>query len=690
MEIAKLFASVGFRVDTKNIDAFEARLSGAQVKIVNFANTIDTIGTKASQAITPVNNLIRSLNFKGSSTGIAPLSNALERLDATVRKIDMQGFHAKIQQLGYALDESRPKINRSANAWERYAEAVERSRRAVVGSWGRGTPPNPPSGVGGLEGAVIGGAIGSRYTSSPHYTPQSRLLAPMVGSHLAYLASGGVMAGVGAVYATKATLDRAQENMTAENFVKMASANKKEFEENKKWLWERSMYYGTDINANMEGFGKIYMNTSDSLGRDKSLKVIEDIMKYNTSMHTSREAQKFINKSLYQMAGTAQVNAQDYNQWEEHVAGGQKVAGRALDILAEEKGGKYENWRKYGTAKKAISEIQIEGKDLVPALTQAMAEASEKGLETGRTGYQAESARFQNRVTAFAREIADKGLFDMAKAFFKLLGTIMDLLQAMMPVWVSIAQAMGGFFTVLSDGLELLVIGAKNLSDFVHWVFTAGEETWALRAVLTGLAVSTLPLVLAGFKKFMTAVTALMWRNPITAALLVILSLFGFLYGQWKRQQQGLSNWLDFFSAVLYLVKEIFLMGITAMQLAFWKFVNAMIDGFNAIPNLIRSVFDSILERIPLLEKVLSLLQKMSSLGDEEFEKEKERDVQRRRMATPIPMAPLNFPQSYTNIPPTIASPNRRFGFDPATVQIVDPKGKPLGKTQIRVAQASN
>ena len=81
MEVAKLFASVGFRVDTKNLDTFDTRLANTQLKFVGFANAIDNVGKQASQAINPVNNLLRALDFKGKATGIAPLANALEKLE---------------------------------------------------------------------------------------------------------------------------------------------------------------------------------------------------------------------------------------------------------------------------------------------------------------------------------------------------------------------------------------------------------------------------------------------------------------------------------------------------------------------------------------------------------------------------------------------------------------------------------
>ena len=50
MEVAKLFASVGFRVDTKNLDTFDSRLANTQVKFVQFANSIDNLGKQATQA----------------------------------------------------------------------------------------------------------------------------------------------------------------------------------------------------------------------------------------------------------------------------------------------------------------------------------------------------------------------------------------------------------------------------------------------------------------------------------------------------------------------------------------------------------------------------------------------------------------------------------------------------------------
>lgn len=693
-EVDKLYASVGFRIDTKSLDLFHSKMDAAEVKIMNFAKTITKIETSAQKAVTPVNNLLRALDFKGKSTGISTLANALDKLGKAISKIDTQNFHSKIQKITYALDEARPKINKNANSWERYAKAVERARAAFgAGSWaGRAGPPAPHGSGNPAAAGAAGAIIGSRYSSSPHYTPQSRLLAPMTGSHIAYLASGGVMAGVGAIYATKATLDRAQENLTAENFVKMASANDEEFKKNKAWLWERSNYYGTDINANMEGFGKIYMNTIDSLGRELSLKVIEDVMKYNTAMHTSKEAQKFINKSLYQMAGTAQVNAQDYNQWEEHVAGGNKVASRALDIMAE-KGLVTKDWRSYGTAKKAISEIKIQGKDIVPALTQAMAEASAKGLETGRNGYQAESLRFQNRVTEFARNLAEGGLFDMAKQFFKLLNSIMELMKDMMPVWNAISKTIGFFFENIANGLQYLKEFSLDMAKFITWVYSGEEATYALRGVLTALAVSTLPLVLAGFKRFMTAVTMIMMKNPITAALIAILTVLGFLYGQWKRQEEGLSNWFDFFGAVLYLVKETFLKAIYTMEVTFLEFIVTTIEAFKGLPAVFTEFFDTLRDESKFIDGLIGGVTKLMGLQDDYYKRKQDREREDIRLGREgmlrYQSSPADIPQ-YQAPTPNRPALNATLDVQPVTLKFHDEKGRPLGQTQVGVANAAS
>lgn len=691
MEIAKLFASVGFRVDTTNLEKFESKLGQVQTKFVGFSQTISAVGAEASTAIVPVNNLLRALNFKGKSTGITPLVTALNKLSTTVNSMNTSEFHSKIQKITLALEESRPSIWKSKNAWEAYAKAVAEARAALTGSWRR-TPPLPNLGGAGGNGRGGFGGSGSGYVSSPHYTPQSRLLAPMVGSHLAYLGSGGIMAGVGAIYATKATLDRAQENVTAENFVKMASKDDAEFKQNRDWLWERSQYYGTDINANMEGFGKIYMNTIDSLGRKASLNVIEDIMKYNTAMHTSREAQKFINKSLYQMAGTAQVNAQDYNQWEEHVAGGNKVASSALDILARQ-GKIQKDWRELGTAKKAISELKLEGKDLVPALTQAMAQASSKGLETGRTGYQAQQMRFQNQVTQFARDLADGGLFDMAKNFFKLLSTIMDVMKAMMPVWSALAKVMGFFFENLALGIEYLKVFAKDMYKFIAFLYETRTGAVIANA---GFALLLLGLwrFFSGFKKFMTAVKLLMASNPILLALMAIITVLGFLYGQWKAQQEGLDNWLDVFTDVLTIAKFSFLEFVYNIQSYFFMMITSIVTKGMEIKTWLTDLIEEMREMSKIVDLIVTGFEKVEELRQRNKKNREDLDtifekqgINRNSFWSPM-ARPLQQPQ--TPSPSKNAFGNGLSGFTGSDFRIrtegqftlVDQKGKPLGTAE--------
>lgn len=685
MEISKLFASVGFRVDTKNLDTFENRLAGAQVKIVNFAGAIDNIGKQASQAITPVNNLLRALDFKGKSAGITPLANALERLEKVINQMNVSQFHSNIQKLTYALNEARPNIHKNANAWDRYADAVTRAKLAVGGSWSMGgRAPTPPNGAGGGSTII---PIGGGHSSSPHYTPQSRLLAPLVGSHLAYLASGGVMAGVGGIYATKAILDTAQENVTAENFVRMASKDDKEFEENKKWLWEKSMYYGTDIDSNMEGFGKIYMNTKNSLGRDKSLDMMENLMRYNTAMHTTTDSQKMINKSLYQMASTGRVNAADYNQWEEHVAGGSEVAGLALDKLVKE-GHVDKNWRKkFGSARAYITnkDNAIQGKYMVPALTEAMSDFTEKGVATGIDSYQSAGGRFKNKLKLVSRDMAEGGLFDMAKGFLNALSSLIDIVQALMPVINIFTSTLGALFQNFAIGLTYIKDFLKEVLVFNSFTDSATRGVLQFQIVFWALCALMLPKALSKIKWFFTAVRAIMASNPILLGLMAIITVLGFFYGQWKRQKEGLSNWLDFFNAVLYLIKEGFLYNFESMRLYWYTFLGFLRDGIEALPKIFSNVWDAIVSRFSFIDDLIKKMKELIGLGEEQEKQDKKRQTQDLTGGRGIPFLTQPIQNPVANMAPVLLQ--RPVSFNPATVNIMQ-NGRVVGQTQISVANA--
>lgn len=627
MEVSKLFASVGFRVDTKNLDHFEARLSGAQTKFVSFAGAVDNLGKKADQAIVPVNRLLKSLDFKGTSTGITPLANALEKLDSVIKKMDMGKFHSNIQKLTYALDEARPSIHKSANAWDKYAQAVARARSAVTGTWsGVGRPPNPPTGAGAIGGAGAGGGhtivplMGGRTsTSSPHYTPQSRLLTPMVGSHMAYLASGGVMAGVGAIYATKEILNTAQENLTAENFVRMSSKDESEFKKNQKFVWDNSQKFGVDYNTALEGFGKIYMNTNDSLGREGSLKIITDLMKYNTAMHTSKDSQKMIVKALSQMASTGRVNAADYNQWEEHVAGGSKVAGMALDKLAKE--GKIDkDWRKkYNTARAYITDKDntVQGKYMTPALTSAMADFTQKGLETGMDSYQSAGARFGNKVTMLARDISEGGLFDVAKNFFDMLSSIMDIIRDLMPVIGALTATLAFLFRSFADGIKAVKEFASELLTFTSITDSLQRGVLLTQMSLWAFVALMLPKILARIKIFFNAVRVIMASNPILLALMAIITVAGFLYGQWELQKKGITNWMNVAYEAFLLVGQYFKMAWLYIQLTFWNVWNGIVGAITGFPKMIANVFSFLRSEFKWLDQLMTWFEKFKTVRDE-------------------------------------------------------------------------
>ena len=123
------------------------------------------------------------------------------------------------------------------------------------------------------------------------------------------------------------------------------------------------------------------------------------------------------------------------------------------------------------------------------------------------------------------------------------------------------------------------------------------------------------------------------------------------------------------------------------IKLYFFEFLNALIDGFKALPDFFTSVFNSIKDRFSFIPDLIDKMKEVIGLSKEIDEGDKKRREDALRYGQPSPYMPPRFQPPTPILPPTVARP-QGFRFEDAKVQVVDPQGHKLGTGSLSVAQA--
>ena len=195
----------------------------------------------------------------------------------------------------------------------------------------------------------------------------------------------------------------------------------------------------------------------------------------------------------------------------------------------------------------------------------------------------------------------------------------------------------------------------------------------------------------SGFKKFMTAVKLLMASNPILLALMAIITVLGFLYGQWKAQQEGLDNWLDVFTDVLTIAKFTFLEFVYNIQSYFFMMITSIVTKGMEIKTWLTDLIEEMREMSKVVDLIVTGFEKVEELRQRNKKNREDLDAIFERQGINrnsfwLPM--MKIPQPPT--PSQNAYGNGLSGFTGSDFRIrtegqftlVDQKGKPLGTAE--------
>ena len=171
MQVAKLFASLGFKIDTADLSHFESLLNKAQGEMSQFARDTNL----ANQKLKTMQNRFKATSGALNSTVINKAAGSITKaVNNYVKKVtELVNLDPSVKSVfhktGVRLDLLANKIDGGTSAWTRYVTQVNAATTSMnnfTAAARARQSANPPRSTGAGSGANQGGGAGARGSGS--------------------------------------------------------------------------------------------------------------------------------------------------------------------------------------------------------------------------------------------------------------------------------------------------------------------------------------------------------------------------------------------------------------------------------------------------------------------------------------------------------------------------------------------
>ena len=559
MQIASMFASLGFKVDTSGLDKFKRSLASARHEFTNLNQGV-----------------------KQSSRHLRSLKSALDSVDTALNKVRGAGANNRIivsyRDMATAVEKVNKhlqnitthqpnttkaigKINSSVHAgvkhWNDYANAVNRARDALrqvrsriqdirsnsnisinvrqSGNLnGRGSITGSPSNAtGGMLGGTTIIPLGGR-----------RMLAGLFGGSLQSALLGGGIASVG--YGAAQAVKASQEQTRMEMALTMSSKNLDEFNDSLKYVKEEALRLGLTSVDLGKAFAQVNI-AAEGLSQDQKKRMFSGVNEYMATVGLDKEAQGGVYRAMYQMFSKGKVQQEEVNQLAERGMSIKVFRDSAMQAYGIKDVNQLLKMQQKGQLTDVGKIWQVYAENL-----QKMAH-SNGAFEKMQNSSITQINRFKESLKQLSKELMDSGLDQMLGSVFKGLTAITEALiplaQNLKPVIGGI-QALGEVLAPVVDFIKYFISENIILSGVL--LLTIGKGA--------GLA-KVIERVIFAFRngaKF-SGVFAYVMRTVMGNALLRTIGRFGiwgvaiwgvskalsFVYEQMERKKLGQYTFFD-------------------------------------------------------------------------------------------------------------------------------------------------
>lgn len=538
-QIASMFASLGFKVDTTGLDSFNSKLREVRGNTVVAARNIGVLAEKlrsASSALDGVTTKLDKVSLKKANQNIA---DSYKSVATNVNLVEKALISIQNNQKGItkALGRIHASVRAGEPLWEKYRATVRATKEDLVAVNGKMKELRANSTVSLRVNQGRGGNSGSGNQSTTRQTNNNSMFGGMFGgrgdfsggffrSMLPAVALAGGLPSAG--FAVKETVQAGRERMKMSNIMTASTKDAEEYAKAMEYVRAESNRLGQSTTEMGLGFAKVMQSVQGKLSLEKTQKIFTGFGELMTVMGNSADDQKGVYRAMTQMFSKGKIEAEEEGQMAERgLPIKELIKKAAMEVYKVDQKG-YEKMRKAGTVK---------AEDVLPRVAELMSEMANKNSALDKALNQSvvKQQQFMNRLNDFAENIMNSGLDAFLGKVFDLLTGIVDHVEYLGSAYKTTFKALNNFtngngvlITVLTVVLGLLLRKRKSL-------------------IASGRAATTFLGSLKNLSKFIGGVfnSRLMLLARRFIWITALIEGIAFASDQITKKLSGEANWID-------------------------------------------------------------------------------------------------------------------------------------------------
>lgn len=431
-QIASMFASLGFKVDTTGLDSFNSKLREVRGNTVVAARNIGVLAEKlrsASSALDGVTTKLDKVSLKKANQNIA---DSYKSVASNVNLVEKALTSIQNNQKGItkALGRIHASVRAGEPLWEKYRATVRATKEDLVSVNGKMKELRANSTVSLRVNQGRGGS-GSDNSSNTRQT-NNNMFGGMFGgrggdfsggffrSMLPAVALAGGLPSAG--FAVKETVQAGRERIKMSNIMTASTKDAEEYGKAMAYVRSESNRLGQSTTEMGLGFAKVMQSVQGKLSLEKTQKIFTGFGELMTVMGNSADDQKGVYRAMTQMFSKGKIEAEEEGQMAERgLPMKELIKKAAMEVYKVDQKG-YEKMRKAGAVK---------AEDVLPRVAELMSEMANKNSALDKALNQSvvKQQQFVNRLNDFAESIMTGGLDAMLGDIFDKLSALVDILS---------------------------------------------------------------------------------------------------------------------------------------------------------------------------------------------------------------------------------------------------------------------
>ena len=542
-QIASMFASLGFKVDTTGLDSFNSKLREVRGNTVVAARNIGVLSEKlrsASSALDGVTTKLDKVSLKKANQNIA---DSYKSVASNVNLVEKALTSIQNNQKGItkALGRIHASVRAGEPLWEKYRATVRATKEDLVAVNGKMKELRANSTVSLRVNQGRGGS-GSDNSANTRQT-NNNMFGGMFGgrgdfsggffrSMLPAVALAGGLPSAG--FAVKETVQAGRERIKMSNIMTASTKDAEEYGKAMAYVRAESNRLGQSTTEMGLGFAQVMQSVQGKLSLEKTQKIFTGFGELMTVMGNSADDQKGVYRAMTQMFSKGKIEAEEEGQMAERgLPMKELVKKAAMEVYKVDQAG-YAKMRKAGAVK---------AEDVLPRVAELMSEMANKNsaLDKALNQSTVKQQQFMNRLNDFSENLMTSGLDTMLGNIFDKLSDLVDLLS-------EITAGAKGFKKTLddlTDGNGLLSIALTIVLGLLF------KKRKAIASVARNLkSFSSIARMVTGFlngrmgQALITITKRFGWVGLAIAGALTLLQQFG---KAMEERKTGKWTWLDDF-----------------------------------------------------------------------------------------------------------------------------------------------